>query len=400
MNIRHWLKMAWVKLLRLLGLRPWPRKVSDSDTSGEQKPPAPPVEPDPPKPTLPRLTIRGTRFYAGSQPFRPVGVSQFKLLKRLADGDEAGVCATLDTLAALGFNVVRVFTTVVHMFDLPPDVGRQHLPRLLTLCEARGIYGLIVGLADTAARKFDHQQHLRLLGRICAEHPNTLLTVANEPTHPTQAPIVADPQYLAALKALVPAGVLVSLGAAHGADDESDRYVALSDFGEVHVDRADGDGGWRHVRHAKEAADISRRLNKPILDAEPKRETDPVKWRCKGMLARVLNLPGVFHFDAGRDGQAPTGNALACAQAWLAGLDALPESLEDKAVFVNAGWAGSPVKDADFDKVVRIYSALVGGRCYSVLVGLTGHPDVTLAAGWRVDWKLEYGGCALWRLTK
>jgi hypothetical protein len=220
--------------------------------------------------------------------------------------------------------------------------------------------------------------------------------MANEPDHPTQLDVVGDPATLLRLRQLVPAGVPVALGAAHGKDDESDAFNG-GDYITTHADRADGEGNWRAVRHVKDSVrDKSERAGKPVIDDEPAKDLDVEHWRVKGLLSRVLPAPGTFHYQDGLQGLPPTGAALAAFEAWREGLDSLPADLEESGRFCNATWSDCPVKSADWSRVVRVYSALGTGWCYAVLVGVDGDPALELRDGWRVTAKSG----ALWKLER
>ena len=105
----------------------------------------------------------------------------------------------------------------------------------------------------------------------------------------------------------------------------------------------------------------------------------------------MFGVGTTFHFEGGLQGEIPTGRQLVCFEAWRAGLDALPGDLEQRARFKNAGWADSPVKSADFTRLVRAYTADAGTEAYTILIGVSGDPNLTFRSDWEpVDWRRPF----------
>jgi hypothetical protein len=397
-NILKWLK----DLLRAFGVK--------FPGDGAQPAPVPPVEPAPvpvpvpvptpppaPVPVLPALHVEGRNFVTVTgQRFDWIGLTAFRLLHMIASGEEAAAVALLEWARDHGITIVRVLTTAVHLFDLSPEDGRKALPRLLALANARGLYVEVVAIADSADRAYDVEAHVRSIGQIVSAASNAVVELVNEIGHVTQLSSLKDAAYLLTLRRLIPASVPVSLGSTHAAEDESDAYNG-GDYITVHSDRADGDGGWRAVRHVKDSCgDKSRRTNKPVVSDEPAKELDCAKQWASGIQARINSIGATFHYQDGLQGLPPTGDAIMAYAAWQTGLSLVPHG----GSFQNSGWADSPVKGADFEKVVRVYSSVCGDTAYLLLIGVTGEPRLELRDGWGQVASVRYGAAQLWTVRR
>lgn len=328
------------------------------------------------------VTVRGT--------FRPLFASGLTLLMR-APADRAAV---LDEMALLGFNGVRVFAGALPWAGQSPEAARGILPALLNDASERGLYVYVSALTETRTG-YDVAAHLRAVSELAANAPNALLEIANEPWHPTQSDEVNDPQALAALAGrCVPAGLPYALGAsAKDEPDASGRYAFDGGaFCDAHLDR--GRDAWNQVRRVREIAAISEATRKPVMSGEPigadeqmggptgtkQRRNDPPFFFTLGALCRGFEVGAVFHSEAGLQGRRLGPVQRLCAAAFVAGWRALDTS--ERLQFLNARWSGSPVADADFDRVVRAYSFVAGGRGWTVALGLTGDPVIRWGSGW------------------
>ena len=78
------------------------------------------------------------------------------------------------------------------------------------------------------------------------------------------------------------------------------------------------------------------------------------------LLNRLFDVTAdIFHSDDGLYANRLGPRQLACAQAFGAGSRVWPTA--DVLDYRNAGHEGSPVRDANFDKVIRVYSGLMPG---------------------------------------
>lgn len=337
----------------------------------------------PPAPSLPRLAIDGTRWKAGAAWWRWRGVDGFALLRLLADGQTAHVEAYLAWMAAQDVTVIRVLTTV-RWLPLPPADGQAHLADLLRRAQAHGLYVEVVALADTALKTasgydrdtwaYDPHAHARDIRQLCAASPNSLFEVANEPDHQTQHHQVADPVWLHNLAPLT--RVPSALGAAHGSQDSVRTYIH-GDYVTVHGDRADGDDGWRWVRHTNEQRAMMDSINKPVVNDEPSKDMrDPAKHLALGIFCAMHGLGDTFHGDQVLYGQIPTGAELACFDARRRGWAAIPPAWHGQ--YRNTGHGGSPTRS--FTNATRVYSSVQGGGGYTLAMGV--RPGFAVAWNW------------------
>jgi hypothetical protein len=341
-------------------------------------------------PTLP-VRVDGRFWVTDAGTFRPVFQSGLTLLVRGAPER----AAFLDETRALGFNGVRVFAGALPWAGQTATAARELLPQLLDEAAVRGLYVYVSAITESRAGGYDLEAHLRAIAAIVQAHPNALLEVANETFHPTQADVINDPARLLALaRRAVPASILYSLGAADVDEpDASGRYPTDGGaFNTAHLDR--GRDTWNQVRRLREIAAISEATKKPAMSGEPmgadeqmggatgtkQRRNDPTFFYAMGVLCRGFELGCVFHSEAGLQAQLLGPVQRECALAFMAGWRSIDTN--DRLTFKNARWDGSPVADADFDRVVRAYSFISGDHGWTVLVGLSGDARVRWGGGW------------------
>jgi hypothetical protein len=225
-------------------------------------------------------------------------------------------------------------------------------------------------------------QHSERIAQLVADLDNAALQKGNEPDHSTQRPEVADPAWgNANLEAAIP----WTYGAAHGADDENLTWAKASDtYGVVHGDRADGDRGWRWVRHTKEQLHVSEETGLYINNGEPRRDDlMRVKHLALGALCRLLNLGDTFHYSGGRYAEYPTAEELDCLVSRREGWNLMPSDFFGR--FQNANnqwnWPDSPVQNFDTNDSIRVYTSEAGGVAFSLVIGSYGNPRIE----WRDD---------------
>lgn len=339
------------------------------------------------------LTIDGRMFRAGDQDWRMVFTDALTILTK----PEAEARAFLDWAAATGFNGIRVFAgtlgwagqTLRHVYD--------RLPGVLDAAAARGLAVEVTAITDSG-QGWGVETHLREINPIVAGRSGVLVELANEYWHSTQAPRVRDPQYLESLLQRIDPSIPVALGAAQ--DDES-AASAGGDYVTVHLDR--GRDPWNMVRRVREMEVLSQSTGKPVVNNEPikagSQQADPAIYFTMGALNRIFEVGGVHHSDHGLAAVLPDGAQQALADAFLAGSHAIPT--DERLVFKNATWADSPIRAANFTRVVRAYSGVAGARAWTVVLGLTGDPALELQGGWRVDhMRAAYPGVQLLALTR
>ena len=363
---------------------------------------------------LPRVSIRGQQFWADGKPFDWRGVTAFQLMQFVATGQPEVARRFMAWMVAHDVNVLRVMTTVRGMFALPAQDGARVLPELLRLAEQERVYLEVVALADTCPAPdpdgapcsendpyFDYRNHVISLGASCAASSACLgIEIANEPRHPTQAKNVSASAFLMMLRTLVPPQVLVALGAESGADDKSAAYAG-ADYVTVHLDRADGDHGWRWVRHAREMQVLQDKVNKPIVNDEPDRKvpfTD--QHLALALLTRMYGIGDTVHLASLRYAMVPTGDELAAFEARRRGWALVPSGF--LGTYSRATLPGDPVKYVDAAQVLRSYSALDGDHGFVLMIGVTR--DGAETAEWNEGWARELlareGGVRFWRVQR
>ncbi len=346
----------------------------------------------------------GRRFVRpDGQPFQWRGISAFRLLERLASGQETEVARYLDWAAGEGLTVVRVLAMAHGLFDLPPARGLEHLDRLLDLAGSRGLHVEVVALADTASDPGSLEEQVAAVGVICARHGNAFLELANEPDHPTQRLSLGDPATLVALRRLVPAGVPVAVGTA-----SSLTALAAGDYVTLHVARG-VKNPWTSVWSAVDAHDRVAPLGRPVVSDEPigaadqadpgRRDDDPARFRAMALTDRFLGIGATFHYEGGLDARLPEGREAACFRAWQEAWTALPDDFEAHARFVGSPGGDSPVV-LDAGGTGRTLEAQEGGVSWILLVGATGTPKATWRDGWRAAEVREWPGVWLARAER
>ena len=395
------------------GFRPFRGRVVTGDGGHElpavhleRLPPPPPPKPPTPRgrrkaATDGRVRVDGRRFVSDQGlPFIWRGATGFRAIEKVARGQETDVDGFFRTLAAHGVTVVRVLTMAKNLFPLSPAEGVAALPRTLELARRAKLRLEVVGLADTRSYSFDRRAHIQALGTICASAGNAFLEIANEPVHETQEPQVGDPAYLASLRALVPASVPVALGAAHGDDDESRAFVG-GDYITVHGARADGDAGWRFVRHTNEQRALSEEVRKPVVNDEPRRDNlAQDKQTALAVLCRIMGLGDTFHFSAGLQAAPPEGPELAALEARRRGWDLIPADFSG--AYRNTGFVDSPVAQFDDATAVRMYSSVSGNTGYTLALGVApGGPICRWSDAWPTRTLIcDVGGMRVWRVSR
>ncbi len=341
----------------------------------------------------------GTFRTADGQPFQWRGITAFRLLDHLADGNEAEVERYLAWARGQRLTVVRVLAMGSSFMELKPEEGRSSLPRLLLLAAKHNLHVEVVALADTRAVTVDLDEHLSTLGRILGEHPNALLELANEPTHATQAPAVGEPEALMALAARLPADVPVALGSV-----EADEAFAGPDYATWHAPRDSNQGGWGHVLGLAEGAELVRKLKKPVVSDEPigagpsyepgRRDDAPARFRAAALLTRLAGLGATFHYSGGLQARIPEGRELQCFDAWNEAWTLLPADVEIQGTFAVSGTTDSVVQAFDRQAALGVFERIADSRGWILAVG-PGDPALRLAAGWSVSETRTFEGVRL-----
>jgi hypothetical protein len=336
-----------------------------------------------------RLRIDGTRFVgADDRAFQWRGITAFRLVDYVADGQEATTSGFLEWAASQKLTVVRVLTMMGGQFDLRPEDGRRALPRVLELAAKHGIVVEVVALAGTADIAVDLKQHVAEIGKILETHPNGVLEIANEPVHPSQSPDVHKPDVLRGLAAAVPSGIPIALGSIERGDGFGEGgYVTW------HSPRESDRAGWGHVLALAQGADLLAKWKKPVVSDEPigagpalqpgRRDNLPARFRAAALLTRLVGMGATFHYEGGIQATIPVGAELACFNAWNEAWTLLPPDVEHLGVFRAAAATGSIVADYDRGRLIGVYERTDGAAGWILALGDQEAP-VTLRRGWSV----------------
>lgn len=370
---------------------------------GVPQPPNPPIDPPPiPPPTggMPARLYRNPNVLNGralcpmgtATPIVLYGVSAFRACELVLHNRQGELEGYANWCQDHRINYARVFLTARNMFDLQPQDGLNMLPVVLEVFGERGVYVEAVCCADlydqhgTPIRPgYNWTQHVASAGAILQRFSNGCAEVTNEPAQVWQRMTV---QQMATMAATIPAEVLVSLGAADGANDESMEYIGnRSTYATIHGDRNPGSQGWRWCRHTKEMLHISEKSKLHAFDDERNRDmSDPAKHFAVSAVERVCHLGGLFHSESGKHCQIPQGQELACFQQTRRAWDFVPATFFGS--FANTGF-NAPLPVSPVEKFTRV-NGDEDARCYS-----TVHPNEAYVAAirtqsieWRAGWHI------------
>lgn len=355
-------------------------KNSDEYKQLHAQPPTPSSDP------VGRISRAGDVFQVNGKIFRPVFASGFALSTR-PEGEQD---AFIDWLSQKGFNGVRVMVGGLSWAGQTPETARNGLEKLLHKLRAKNLYASLTLLTDTAVIKTDKQEHVKKVREIVEKFDNTIIEMANEPYHATQDDEVHSLEYLYNLSKLFSQVQVVSLGAIESDEQKPAHY---RDFITAHLDRSRSP--WpNQIRRVRELELVKNETKVPLLNNEPigagevdingKRISDSEAFFTMGVLNRIFEVGGVFHFEDGLLAKVPRPVQNYCAERFVQG-SKLGYEL-GRLTFKNTGWHDSPVKSADFNSVTRVYSGVSGDRGMLVIVGGTfPKAKVEFQNGWRLD---------------
>ncbi|HVL67213.1 MAG TPA: hypothetical protein VM364_08110 [Vicinamibacterales bacterium] len=371
------------------GVRQSPEYAEVQKRKREQPAPAP----TPRDEIAGRIRAEGRLFRNDAGAFRPRFVSALTALAKRGQ-----VSAYLEWAARSGFNGIRVFAGHLSWAGQTAAGALDRLPGLLTMARAHGLYVEVTALTDTREGGYDLRAHVRRCAEIVKSHDHAILEIANEPYHPTQVGELHDHATLLRLhqEIVAPLGVTCALGAPD--TDEPEPGHPVADYVTLHLDR--GRDPWNMVRRVRELEMASGGLNRPVLNNEPigadetpsrgRRESDPAIFFTMGVLERIFETGGVHHSQAGLHCDLPGPVQRACAEAYVRGATLIPTAA--RLAFHNArrpeaaeGFivAANLPGDGVQHTIIRAFTGVAGDRGWTVLVGLTGDPQVEWRQGWR-----------------
>ncbi len=350
-------------------------------------------------PATRHLRTDGTRFVnADGTTFQWRGITAFRLLDYISEGEQARARAYLAWARSHGLTVVRVLAMLDDVFfDLPAAGGHGSLGELLTLADAEGIHVEVVGLTETAKRTIDPRKQIAMLGGIAARHHNAILELANEPNHPSQSADVHRPEFLKSIAASLPDEVPVALGSS-----ESNEGFAAGDYVTWHAPRDAEHDGWGHVLAIAAAANLVPRFRKPVISDEPigaaatfesgRRDNDPDRFRAAALLTRLAGLGATFHYEGGLHARVPEGPELACFEAWNEAWRLLPADIEHRGAFRRAGDPGAAVRAFDGGSALGVFERQDAGRAWILVVRPAAKVSLHWADGWSATASKRAGG--------
>jgi hypothetical protein len=331
------------------------------------------------------LRVEGTEFVRpDGAPFDWRGITAFRLVELVAHGKEREADDYLAWAASKKLTLVRVLAMAGGIFRLTPAEGVRALPRLLDLAQKHGLFVEVVALASTGEYTFDLQAHVRDVARICAEHPNAVLELANEPGHRSQVAFVHDPEQMQRLAATLPREVPMSLGSV-----EYDQRFAGGSYVTWHAPRRPG---WEHALIVAGGAELIQRFRKPVVSDEPigagdrleqgRRDNAPERFRTLALVSRLAGLGATFHYNGGIQAARPSVTELACLDAWADGLDTVPRDAGTAGTFRRAN-ATDPIVAFDSGQVAAVFVRATDTSAWVLGVGVQGHPQLRARAPWR-----------------
>jgi hypothetical protein len=326
--------------------------------------------------------------------FSFINHSQFLLLLRLLEGDEAGVRRDLLTLASFGMTVVRVFSRVPWNGDPGPGLFPERYPnywatfrRLFVLAAECGLYVEIVALTEDLGVEGNADWVRRVMNET-EPIVNAFREWSNEP--PVNG-IDIDALY-AALQ-----GELSAWARPWATGQYDPTCVPAGKYCTPHTDRATANT-WDWVRKAKDTIEYREgggpnnptdpAMGRPIILDEPRgaasfkrdgggaRDNEPLKFYTYAALGQLLGAGGCAHGQAGLVGQLAQGLELECIKAFANGARTIGPNWQ-LGQYSRVGLTEFPVLA---DPTLRTYGMRVGADWMVVRCQIAG--EWTLAPGW------------------
>jgi hypothetical protein len=354
-------------------------------------------------PVLTPLRINGKFFeQQDGTPHARIACSDFGLIRLMAAGQD--IVPILRERVQLGFNEVRVFSMMCGTLGrlLPteiPDYYTKLLPTFLALAEAEGLRVELTALVDangdssngahwSQQQRIEHFEQCAAILRARAGVPHFLERVNENDQLMNATPMDGF---------LRPVGIWACSGS-YGADVIPPVYAPQWDYGTIHPARPPD---WPRKAVHNPMEDIADRCGIPATANElcrPDQGRGPVPgdhFDCgAGML--LLHNGGCFHSEAGKYSTllAHNGTELSCAQAFIAGVRAVP--LDYRYGQYTAGHLSEmPIEThpaGGEDPLVwnsRAYARIVGGQACAVVIQRTEAFEVKPLNGWTIVEQIE-----------
>lgn len=361
---------------------------------------------------LGRVKTDGRAFVgANGQPFTYRSVSEFLLPSYINSGNEQAVAARMDERVQQGYSVLRTFTMLdwaqppLHPFD-DFEAYKANLEKMLDMAEQRGLNVELTLFTDVDKNipRSRINEYADAMADIAQRHPNTFIEVCNESfkngLSETEIYDLAK-----RIKARAP-DVMIAGSSPDNVDgidpnasrDAAGHYADGREFADgpfdyltIHSERADGDNGWRWVRHLKEGGDIGATVNKPVVQDEPmgsngsfipgRRDNDPQRFRDAALVAHVTNQYFTFH-NEGAVTPDPNAAIAEPGQDQIHLSDLIPSDPRGTR-FINGQWPDCPFDPNAYfngNGLLRFFTKMKtdGSGFYSYPVDVTKDMDLPL----------------------
>ena len=214
------------------------------------------------------------------------GVSEFLLPRYMNDAsrspaeNEAIVGKRMDERVGQGFSVLRMFGTVAwNTAPLKPfenwDAYKANLEKTISMAKDRGLYVELTALTDVGQSipKERVGEYIDFIAQVAAKYDNTFVELCNESFKNGMS---KDELYDLGrrFKRTAPNVMLAgSSPVGDGVDGTPEDGAMFGkepfDYVTLHSERADGDDGYRWVRHMREGEGVSQATGLPVIQDEP-----------------------------------------------------------------------------------------------------------------------------------
>jgi hypothetical protein len=147
------------------------------------------------------------------------------------------------------------------------------------------------------------------------------------------------------------------------------------------------------------------RFQKPVVSDEPigagpefvpgRRDNSPDRFAAAAALSRLAGLHPTFHYEGGLHARVPTGQELACFEAWSSALD-LMKDLPDGGRFERV----SEGSEAAIRGARAVFARRFDSEVWMAAVDAGPEASVVAADGWRLDRQDRLGRLLVARLQR
>lgn len=333
-----------------------------------------------------RIGRDGRQFVGPTgQAFNYRGVSEFLLplylndKSRSPEENEKLVGARMDERARQGYSVLRVFGTVpwdnatLKPFD-DFDAYKANTEKLFSMAKDRGLYVEFTAFtgADKTVPPNKRGEYVDFVAQLAKKYDNSFVELCNESF---QNGLSKDELYELGrrFKQTAPQVMLAGSSAQGDSIDGSAEDAAMFakapfDYVTLHSERADGDDGYRWVRHMREGEGVSSATGLPVVQDEPigsssnnipgRRDNVGQHFRDGALVAAITGQGFTFHTERAVtvDPNARVGEP----GADMTNVSDLVPADARGTHFVNGHWPESPLDVGNqFDSsVLRVFTRM------------------------------------------